>query len=271
MTTDTGTDASRGRVAATAAEVYEEAFVPALFGQWAAPVLDAAGVGSGDRVLDVGCGTGVLTRAASSRVGPSGAAVGLDPNEAMLAVAARAPEPVRWERGRAEALPFPDGRFDRVVSQFVLMFVDDRGAAAAEIARVLRPGGTAAVATWCPAEESPGYDAVIELLDEVVGPEAADAMRAPFVLGRPRDLGEILSPVLDEVEVRRVEGTARFDSVEAWVHTDIRGWTLADALDDATYRRLLERARPVLARHTDADGRVRFPAPALIATGVRPH
>ena len=108
------TDAARGQVAAAAAEVYEEFFVPALFGQWAAPMLDAAGVAAGDAVLDVGCGTGVVARAAARRVGPTGEVVGLDRNDGMLAVAARSLEPVTWRQGVAERLPFDDGRFDRV-------------------------------------------------------------------------------------------------------------------------------------------------------------
>lgn len=76
--------AARGQVAASAAEVYEEFFVPALFEQWAEPVLDAAGVAVGDVLLDVGCGTGVVARAAARRVGPAGEVTGLDRNAGML-------------------------------------------------------------------------------------------------------------------------------------------------------------------------------------------
>ncbi len=59
----------RGQVATAAAEIYERFFVPALFAEWPGHVLAAAGVGPGDRVLDVACGTGVLARAAADRVG----------------------------------------------------------------------------------------------------------------------------------------------------------------------------------------------------------
>src|SRR5262249_33528429 len=138
----TTADAIRGQVSAAAADVYEERFVPALFGQWAEPVLDAAGVGPGDRVLDVGCGTGGVARAAGDRVGPAGEVVGVDVNDGMLALAARSPQPVTWQRAWAEALPFEDARFDRVVSSFALMFFEDRVQGLREAARVLRPGGT---------------------------------------------------------------------------------------------------------------------------------
>jgi ubiquinone/menaquinone biosynthesis C-methylase UbiE len=79
----------RGQVTKSAAEVYEEFFVPALFQEWAPRVADAASLRPGQRVLDVACGTGVLARAAAERVGAAGAVTGLDVNEGMLSVARR--------------------------------------------------------------------------------------------------------------------------------------------------------------------------------------
>ena len=79
------------------AEIYDELFVPALFAQWGPRVADAAAVGLGQRVLDVGCGTGVLAWAAAERVGPQGHVVGLDPNPQMLAVARRKSGGVVWQ------------------------------------------------------------------------------------------------------------------------------------------------------------------------------
>lgn len=256
-----------GQVVPEAAETYESFFVPALFGQWPERVLDAAGVEAGDKVLDVGCGTGVLARAAARRLSAAGSVTGVDINDAMLAVARRSPEPVRWRNARAEKLPFPDGSYHRVVSQFAAMFFADRGRATAEMARVLRPGGRVAVANWAPVEESPGYAAMTELLHRLIGPDAADALRAPFALGSAEQLAAMLTPYLKDVAVDRHDGKARFDSVEAWVHTDIRGWTLADMIDNTQYDELLQAARIELQDFVGADGRVRFPAPALIATG----
>jgi ubiquinone/menaquinone biosynthesis C-methylase UbiE len=263
------TDADHGQVGASAAEVYEEFFVPALFGQWPPALLDAAGVQPGDRVLDVGCGTGVAARAAVGRVGHAGSVVGVDPNPGMLAVARRSTDAVTWRDGAAERLPLADGSVDRVLCQFALMFFADRPAAVAEMARVLAPGGRAAVATWSAVGESPGYAAMVDLLDRLFGREAADALRAPFCLGEPAAVRALLEPVFADVTVARHEGTARFASVEAWVHTDIRGWTLADMIDDEQHAELLAAAQVELARFTDGEGRVAFAAPALIGAATR--
>lgn len=260
------TDAERGQVTATAAEIYEDFFVPALFGQWPDYVLDAAGVRTGDRVLDVGCGTGILARQAVGRVGLEGHVVGLDPNPGMLAVAKQRDPSVEWREGAAEAIEYADGSFDRVVSQFAAMFFADMPAAFAEMARVCAKGGRTVVATWSALETTPGYAAMVELLDRLFGGEAANALAAPFVLGDPDQLGALLAPSFERLDVTSVEGVARFESIDAWVHTDIRGWTLADMIDDDQFQRLAVEARHSLARFTDSAGRVNFPAPALIAT-----
>jgi ubiquinone/menaquinone biosynthesis C-methylase UbiE len=80
-------DTRSGQIAATAAEIYDQFFVPALFAEWAPRLCDAAVIGEGQTVVDIGCGTGVAARTAAARVGPSGAVTGVDVNEGMLAVA----------------------------------------------------------------------------------------------------------------------------------------------------------------------------------------
>ncbi len=264
------TDAERGQLATAAAEVYESFFVPALFAQWPVRVLDAAGVGPGNTVLDVGCGTGVLAREAVHRVGPGGSVTGIDVNDAMLAVARRSSSDITWVAGSADDMPFPDDSFDAVASQFVMMFVADRRSFVDEIARVVRPGGSVAVATWADLSASPGYDAMVRLLGELFGDEAANALRAPFVLGDPADVVATLSPAFPDVTVEQRPGVARFASIEAWVHTDIRGWTLADMVDDDGYVRLLAAAKERFGRFTTTDGSVAFAAPAIIASAQAP-
>jgi len=256
---------AKGQVSKSAAEVYEEFFVPALFGQWAGPVLDAAGAKPGDAVLDVACGTGIVAREAAHRVGARGSVAGLDRNPDMLAVAKRIAPEIDWHLGRAEEIPFPDARFDAVACQFGLMFFEDRIRALKEMARVARPGGRLAVATWDKLDNSPGYDAMVGLLDRLFGERAANALRAPFVLGEAGDLAALADMAgLDGARVETRDGTVAFPSIEAWVHTDVKGWTLADMIDDEQYATLLATAKRELTPFVRPDGTVSFAGPVHI-------
>src|SRR5688572_6939023 len=226
----------KGQVTRNAAEVYEEFFLPALFQQWASRVADAAGIQSGQRVLDVACGTGVLARAVADRVGSAGAVVGVDVNEGMLAVARQKAPTIEWKRGRAEELPWDSNSFDAVVSQFGLMFFEDRRAALQEMMRVLRPGGRLAVAVWDSLDHTPGYAAMSDLLRQLFGEEVARALHAPFALGERQLLRSLFAEAgISDAEITTQMGTARFPSIEAWIYTEIKGWTLADVLDDTQF------------------------------------
>lgn len=265
--TGTSEQAAAGQVSDAAARIYEAFYVPALFTEWASPICEAAAIGPGDRVLDIACGTGIAAREAARRAGQQGKVIGVDRNPGMLAVAREQASHVEWREGRAEALPFGDGCFDAVLCQFGLMFFEDQIAALREMHRVLRAGGRAAVAVWDGEEHSPGYAAMISLLDRMCGTVAADALRAPFVLGNPNALRSLLADAgwQDALITTRM-GTARFNSVDEWVKTDVRGWTLSDMVDDQQFAALLDAARVEMARFTVADGSVRFAAPGHIVS-----
>ena len=261
----------KGQATGSAAEIYEEFFVPALFLQWSLRVADAAQLAPGQKVLDVACGTGVLAREAAKRVDPGGAVVGLDRNEGMLAVARRKASGIEWRLGRAESLPFADHAFDAVVSQFGLMFFEDRIAALKEMWRVLRAGGRLAVAVWDALDHTPGYAAMTALLRRLFGERVANELRAPFVLGDPDALRPVFAEAgVPKVEIRTLDGTARFPSIESWVHTNVKGWTLADLIDDAQYQRLLQEAAKELSPYVQRDGTVAFCCPAHVVTAIRP-
>jgi len=256
-----------GQVSGSAAEIYEQFFLPALFAEWPPRLAEAAALRPGDRVLDVACGTGVLAREAAGRVAPGGRVTGLDRNEGMLAVARAKAPGIDWRLGLAEALPFADGSFDAVLSQFGLMFFADRAAALEEMWRALAPGGRLAIAVWDAAERSPGYAAMIALLERLFGARIADELRGPFALGDPAAFRRLLVDAgIAQPTVRTLVGKAHFPSIEAWVHTDVRGWTLADRIDDDQYRRLLVAAERELAVFCTPAGTVEFAAPAHIAS-----
>jgi ubiquinone/menaquinone biosynthesis C-methylase UbiE len=264
-------DASeRGQVTQSAAEVYEEFFVPALFQEWSSQVADAAQISSGQRVLDIACGTGVLTREVVNRVGAGGSVVGLDLNEGMLVVAKRKAPEVEWYQGHAEALPFNSNTFDAVVCQFGLMFFENRRAAIEEMMRVLRQGGHLAVAVWDSLENTPGYAAVTDLLKRLFGDKVADAMRAPFVLGDTQVLQSLFKDTgVSDVQVTTYQGTARFPSIGSWIYTDAKGWILADMIDDTQYQRLLQEAEKDLRQFVTSEGTVAFRSTAHIVTATK--
>lgn len=254
------------------AEVYDARFVPALFRAWGPVLCDAAALRRGRRVLDVGCGTGALTVEAATRVTPGGRAIGLDANPQMLAVARRKYPSIEWCDGHAEELPFDNASFDAVLSQFAMMFFDDRVAALREMQRVLRPGGRIVVAVWDAVERSSGYAALTALLERLFGKPVADAFRAPFVLGDAARLRALCADAgLTDAVIEAHDGMVRFDSIEALVSSEHAcAWTLGGLLDDAQFARLLHEAQSALRPFVDGRGHIVFSMPALLVTHTEP-
>ena len=255
--------------AVEAAWAYERLHVNALFRQWVQPVLNAAGATSGSRVLDVACGTGVVAREALARVGPTGSVVGLDIDPAMLAVAESIEPAVTWTVGDAGELPFDDDEFDAVVSQFGLMFFPDRVQAISEMLRCAKPGTRVTVAVWESLEHSTAYSISVDLLNRRAGSAAADALRAPFVLGATDQLQRLFEQAgASTVSIDTQPGTARFPSVRSMVEADVRGWlpVMGVVLPDDLIERILVEADGALSEYVTDDGQMMFDAPAHIVT-----
>jgi SAM-dependent methyltransferase len=108
---------------------------------------DVAGVRAGQDALDVGAGTGALTRVLVDRLG-AGHVTAIDPSEAFVGAFRERFPGVRIEHGSAEALPFADDQFDVAIAQLVVHFMQDPVRGIAEMARVTRPGGTVATCVW---------------------------------------------------------------------------------------------------------------------------
>ncbi len=257
--------ADTGQVSRSAAEIYDTVFVPALFGQFAPWLADAARIAPGERVLDVGCGTGIAARAAQAKTGPRGLVAGVDINDGMLARARRNGTGIAWHKAPAEALPFGDAGFDATLCQFALMFLENRTEALKEMARVTRPGGRIAVLVWATVDESPGYRDLVPLLREFAGDAAADALTAPFVLGMEADVAAALADAgLAPPAPRDMIGTARHPSLDAWIDTELGGWTLAEHVTPPQIAALKAAARERLVHHVGPGGKVAFPAPARL-------
>lgn len=243
-------DHEHGQVSASAAEVYDEFFVPALFGRFAAVVADAVGLRAAESVVDVACGTGALTRELRSRT--SGRVVGVDLNPGMLDVARRNDAEVEYLEGDAASLSFGDGEFDVVVSQFGLMLFEDPVAALREFRRVGRRG---TVAIWDSIDRSEGYSALQALFAERLGADAAASLDPPFAMGAPGVLEATLAEAgLGDASMVSISGSARFADVREWVTTEVRGWTLGESISDADLESLIEAAEVGLGQFVSADG-----------------
>ena len=254
-------DADRGQIDTGATEVYDSLFVPALFGRFAETVADAAGIASNDRVVDVACGTGALTRAVRSRT--AGRVVGTDINPAMLAVARRHGGDIEYMEGDGQELPFSTGEFDVATCQFGIMFFPEPAQGLAELARVAHRG---AIAVWDSIDRSNGYTAMQALFREELGDEAAASLDAPFAMGRPGVLEALFAEAkVADVSYRSIEGTGRFDSIDQWVTTEIRGWTLSGSVGEDQLAHLIDVARRRLGRFQGAEGCV-FGMTAKVAT-----
>jgi SAM-dependent methyltransferase len=257
-----------------AATSYQDLLVPALMEEWAPRVADAARIRPGDQVLDVACGTGVLTRAAADRAGPTGTVTGLDLDPGMLAVAAHLSPTLRWQRGSAVALPFRDHSFDAVVSQFGLMFFPDPAAGLREMMRVLVPGGRLALAVWASLADTPAYAAEVALVDRLADGAAADALRAPFELGEATRLSELCARAgLPAAQIEFRQGRGCFPNIRIMVEADLRGWLplMGIVLGEDLIEEILRQAEPALQRFVTLDaGGVTFASPALLVTATKP-
>jgi SAM-dependent methyltransferase len=243
-----------------AAEVYEERFVPALFGQWAPLLIDEAGVDRGHRVLDVACGTGIVARTAADRVGPTGSVVGLDLNEAMLVVAKRVRPDLEWRQGDAAQLPFEGGSFDVALCQMALMFFPDRVWALAEMARVVTAGGIVAICVPAGLEDQPAYRALDAALGEVAGPEAQELMTTYWSCGDLDYLsGLFASAGLTVTSARTHVGKVKYPSIDDALATEVEGTPLGERISAETYDALRQRVRELFQHYVAHDGSVGIP------------
>ena len=262
----------------TPAEAYERYIVPGVFGPWTDRLLSRIEIGHGMRVLDLACGTGVVTRRVAELVGADGSIVGIDLSPPMLEVARKigvpaGGAPVDWKEASALDLPLPDADVDVVVCQQGLQFFPDRPQAVGEMMRVLRPGGRVAVSVWRSLEHHVVPSSLNEAALELLG----FPLSAPFSLGDADELRQLFVDAgFEEVEVDAQTAPATFDSPKLYVDVLIEGGaavipSLADLSSDerAQLRAdVYERCAPVLDRYVEGD-RFSFPMTAHIATATK--
>jgi len=177
-------------------------------------MLSMAGVRAGEDVLDVACGTGLVTLRVAAAVGDTGTVVGTDISGEMVETAARAAAAqnqgnVQFERADAEVLPFANARFDVALCGLGLMYVPDPIAALREMRRVLRPRGRAAVAVWG-ARQACGWAGVFPITDARV---ASDVCPMFFHLGTQDTLAHALAAAgFADVKLERIGAILHYAS-----------------------------------------------------------
>jgi len=242
------------------AELYEQALVGPLFEPWVEPLLAEVRLGSGDRVLDVACGTGIVARLARKRLGRSGTVVAVDVNPGMLAVARRVEPTIDWREGDAAALPLREAeRFDVVVCQQGFQFFRDRVAAARQLRRALAAGGRLGISTWRPDEEAPVLRELRGIAERRVG--VVDDRR--YSLGDPGPLEAVLREAgFHDVRSQRSVRTIRFSDGPAFVRLNAMALVgmsaTAAALGDEERQHLVEaiarESADLISLHTDRAG-----------------
>ena len=244
-------------------ELYERYLVPAKFGPWAADLVALGDPQSGESLLDVACGTGVVTRLVVPHVGASGKVVGLDLNAGRLAVAESLSSvsglTIEWREGDVSALPFSDSMFDLVCCQQGFQFFPNRLAASCEMYRVLVSGGRLAMNVWRSIDHQPGALAMAKALGRHVSAEAAAFRHTPFALG---DAEAIETPIQEagfrDIVIRPTVKTVCFPSAEAFTIRYISGIAplarMVSEVDDNARTALLEDVSQALKSYVGTDG-----------------
>lgn len=261
------------RYSGTAAQLYQDFFVPSIATPVSGELLRTAALRPGGRVLDVACGTGVVTRATAEQVGPTGSVTGIDVAPDMIAVAETIPAggaPVIWQEADAASLPLPDELYDVALCQMGLMFIEDRAGALRELHRVLAPGGRVVINT--PGRIQPLFEAMEQAIADNLDPQLGAFVSTVFSLHDPSVLAGLLQAA-GFGDVASKEYTVTFDlpgpAEFLWNYINLTpmGELVADVPEDAKAaleRQVVEAWAPAVV-----NGRIPVEQPMALAWGVR--
>lgn len=249
---------------------YERVLVPAIFERYARDLVERARpIGASERILDLGCGTGIVSRILRERLGGAANVIGLDTNPAMLAKArALAPE-TDFREGTAMALPFADAAFDLVLCQEMLQFAPDGLVAAKEMRRVLAPGGRIFLSTWRPRTEQPFHDSLGRIAERHFG-RSNDKRWSLDAAALERLLGEA---GFVEVRVERASQIERFHEFPTRANVLAANFDLSGLSDAEKERRFtaVEAESAEVFQRFALDGGFGAPSFANVASAVVPR
>ena len=248
------------------AETYERVLVPTIFAPWAQEILERARpIGPSDRVLDLGCGTGIVARLLRERLGVAARITGLDASPDMIETARSLAPELEWRVGNAMDLPFADASFELVVAQQMLQFVPEPAAALREIRRVLVPGGRLVAATWRPRPELPLFELLGQIAERHLGP----ANEKRFRLGDDAALRALLAEAgFSSARIDVVTRTDRFHEFPYRMSAIASNFDLSALSEAERERRLaaLESESREAARQFIDGGVIAAPARANLIT-----
>ena len=237
------------------------------------PLLAAARARRGTRLLDVATGPGYVAARAAAQ---GAAAVGLDFSETMLAFARSRSPDVDFVQGDATALPFADGSFDGVVAAFVLLHLGAPECAAAEAARVLRPGGRAAFSVWDVPSRGRWLGVLLDAVADAGATPPADVPPGPplFRFADEDEFSSLLAGAgLADVELDTIDFTLELESAdELWnglVDGTVRVGPLVRSQTEAVRRAIRQRFDELLDEHR-AGGGFEVPVAVKLGSGRKP-
>src|SRR5262245_59918187 len=254
---------------------YDTHIVDVFLQDYSRRLVEVAAIKPGDRVLDVACGTGVVTRLAANKVGSAGQVVGFDLNAGMVTRARASHETaaaIEWRVGSATDMPFADATFDCVICQHGLQFIPDKAAAVSEMHRVLADRGRTVISVWRSIEHCPWQAAIADAVERNVGSEQDARVRSSCRCGDVGQLQRVLvAGGFRDVEIRIDRETIRHASIAEYVPGYISATPVAAAvagLDKEAQAKMIAGVRDALAAYRVGDG-LAAPIEAHVAIGYR--
>ena len=264
-----------GSPSSPAVVAYDRELVPWLIEPWAEVFIDLAAPAGSDSVLDVACGTGLITKHLVHRLGAEGriCAVDIDPDILGYAASTVVDPRLSWQEADATTLPFGDDTFDGVLCHQGLQFFPDRGAALREMRRVLVPHGRLTIAVWGSPADNPWPAVLAAAVRGLLGDAAGDSLLAVCRLGDRDELATVLADAgFGASAIHQRRRTTGHPDLTRAIAGQLLAMPSGSALGDLSPEqrtKLTKRMTDLLAGHTGPGGELAVPSSCLFATATK--